>query len=36
MVEPSDTVLTAAKKMLEFRASSAIVMVDNKPRGILT
>ncbi|XP_016450564.1 CBS domain-containing protein CBSCBSPB1 [Nicotiana tabacum] len=36
IVEPSDTVLAAAKKMLESRTSSAIVMVDNKPRGILT
>lgn len=36
VVEPSDTVLATAKKMLESRTSSAIVMVDNKPRGILT
>ncbi|KAK4350664.1 hypothetical protein RND71_029977 [Anisodus tanguticus] len=36
IVEPSDTVLAAAKKMLESRTSSAIVMGDNKPRGILT
>ncbi|CAN4085351.1 unnamed protein product [Withania somnifera] len=36
VVEPSDTVLVAAKKMLESRTSSAIVMVDNRPRGILT
>ncbi|KAG5617872.1 hypothetical protein H5410_017696 [Solanum commersonii] len=36
IVEPSDTVLATAKKMLESRTSSAIVMVDNKPRGILT
>ncbi|MCE3051756.1 CBS domain-containing protein cbscbspb4 [Datura stramonium] len=36
IVEPSDTVLATAKKMLEYRTSSAIVMVDNKPRGILT
>ncbi|XP_009793090.1 CBS domain-containing protein CBSCBSPB1 [Nicotiana tabacum] len=35
-VEPSDTVLATAKKMLECRTSSAIVTVDNKPRGILT
>ncbi|EPS72476.1 hypothetical protein M569_02281, partial [Genlisea aurea] len=35
-VEPSDTVLVAAKKMLEDRASCAIVTVENKPRGILT
>ncbi|PIN22386.1 hypothetical protein CDL12_04892 [Handroanthus impetiginosus] len=35
-VDPSDTVLVAAKKMLEIRASSAVVTVENKPRGILT
>ncbi|KAL8042626.1 hypothetical protein ABFX02_09G065200 [Erythranthe guttata] len=35
-VAPSDTVLVAAKKMLEIRASCAIVTVENKPRGILT
>ncbi|EYU23085.1 hypothetical protein ABFS82_09G067100 [Erythranthe guttata] len=35
-VDPSDTVLVAAKKMLEIRASCAIVTVENKPRGILT
>lgn len=35
-VDPSDTVLVAAKKMLEVRTSSAIVTVENKPRGILT
>lgn len=35
-VDPSDTVLVAAKKMLEVEASSAIVTVENKPRGILT
>ncbi|CAA2939158.1 CBS domain-containing CBSCBSPB1-like [Olea europaea subsp. europaea] len=35
-VAPSDTVLFAAQKMLEFRTSSAIVTVENKPRGILT
>ncbi|KAK6148065.1 hypothetical protein DH2020_018977 [Rehmannia glutinosa] len=35
-VDPNDTVLVAAKKMLEIRASSAIVTVENKPRGILT
>lgn len=35
-VDPSDTVLVAAKKMLEGRTSSAIVTVENKPRGILT
>ncbi|PON95763.1 CBS- PB1 domain contining protein [Trema orientale] len=32
----TDTVLTATKKMLELRLSSAVVTVDNKPRGILT
>ncbi|MCD7471701.1 CBS domain-containing protein cbscbspb4 [Datura stramonium] len=36
IVEPNDTVLDAAKKMLESQASSAIVVVDKKPRGILT
>ncbi|KAI5683345.1 hypothetical protein M9H77_04573 [Catharanthus roseus] len=35
-VEPNDTVLIATKKMLEGRASSAIVTIENKPRGILT
>ncbi|KAI3832864.1 hypothetical protein MKX03_026625 [Papaver bracteatum] len=35
-VSPTDTVLTAAKKMLEFKLSSAVVTVDDKPRGILT
>ncbi|KAH6797175.1 CBS/octicosapeptide/phox/Bemp1 domain protein [Perilla frutescens var. hirtella] len=35
-VDPSDNVLVAAKKMLEVQASSAIVTVENKPRGILT
>ncbi|CAA0831741.1 CBS domain-containing protein CBSCBSPB5 [Striga hermonthica] len=35
-VEPSDTVLVAAKKMLETRSSCAIITVDKKPRGILT
>ncbi|CAK9183186.1 unnamed protein product [Ilex paraguariensis] len=35
-VAPTDTVLMAAKKMLEYRLSSAIVTVENKPRGILT
>ncbi|PON77276.1 CBS- PB1 domain contining protein [Parasponia andersonii] len=32
----TDTVLTATKKMLELRLSSAVVTVDSKPRGILT
>nr|XP_010926835.1 CBS domain-containing protein CBSCBSPB1 isoform X2 [Elaeis guineensis] len=36
MVSPTDSVLTAAKKMLELRMSSAVVTVENKPRGILT
>lgn len=35
-VAPSDTVVEAAKRMLESRMSSAVVTVDNKPRGILT
>ncbi|KAJ0639181.1 putative PB1 domain, CBS domain-containing protein [Helianthus annuus] len=35
-VSPSDTVLMATKTMLECHTSSAIVTVDNKPRGILT
>lgn len=35
-VEPNDTVLATAKKMLECLTSSVIVTVDNKPRGILT
>ncbi|KAI7736821.1 hypothetical protein M8C21_015827, partial [Ambrosia artemisiifolia] len=35
-VSPSDTVLMATKAMLESHTSSAIVTVDNKPRGILT
>ncbi|GFQ03782.1 CBS domain-containing protein cbscbspb5, partial [Phtheirospermum japonicum] len=35
-VEPSDTVLVTAQKMLETRASCAIVTVEKKPRGILT
>ncbi|KAF8399980.1 hypothetical protein HHK36_015853 [Tetracentron sinense] len=35
-VSPTDSVLTATKKMLEFRLSSTIVTVGNKPRGILT
>ncbi|XP_015882145.3 CBS domain-containing protein CBSCBSPB1 [Ziziphus jujuba] len=35
-VSPTETVLMATKKMLELRASSAVVLVDNKPRGILT
>ncbi|XP_027343168.1 CBS domain-containing protein CBSCBSPB1-like [Abrus precatorius] len=35
-VSPTDSVLTTTKKMLELRASSAVVTVDGKPRGILT
>ncbi|XP_011073082.1 CBS domain-containing protein CBSCBSPB1 isoform X2 [Sesamum indicum] len=35
-VDPSDTVLGTAKKMLEVQASCAVVTVENKPRGILT
>ncbi|TYJ42147.1 hypothetical protein E1A91_A03G068500v1 [Gossypium mustelinum] len=35
-VSPDDTVLAAAKKMLESRLNSAVVTVENKPRGILT
>ncbi|KAA8542102.1 hypothetical protein F0562_023254 [Nyssa sinensis] len=35
-VSPTDTVLMATKKMLECRLSSAVVTVENKPRGILT
>ncbi|KAL9271194.1 CBS domain-containing protein [Drosera capensis] len=35
-VSPTDTVLVAAKKMLEYRLSCAIVTVEDKPRGILT
>lgn len=35
-VSPSDTVLMAAKTMLECRNNSAIITVDNKPQGILT
>ncbi|KAL5795290.1 hypothetical protein ACOSQ2_000110 [Xanthoceras sorbifolium] len=35
-VSPTETVLLATKKMLELRLSSAVVTIDNKPRGILT
>ncbi|CAM8974927.1 unnamed protein product [Rhodiola kirilowii] len=35
-MSPTDTVLEAAKKMLEFKASSAVVSIDKKPLGILT
>ncbi|KAK8949435.1 CBS domain-containing protein CBSCBSPB1 [Platanthera zijinensis] len=36
MVSPTDSVLTATKKMLELEASSAVVTDENKPKGILT
>ncbi|XP_008806420.2 CBS domain-containing protein CBSCBSPB1-like isoform X3 [Phoenix dactylifera] len=36
MVSPTDSVLTAAKKMLELKMSSAVVTAENKPQGILT
>ncbi|KAI3737431.1 hypothetical protein L2E82_27433 [Cichorium intybus] len=35
-ISPSDTVVTATKKMLECRMSSAVVTIDKKPVGILT
>lgn len=35
-VAPTDSVLTATKKMLEVRLSSVVVTTGNKPRGILT
>ncbi|KAL3654989.1 CBS domain-containing protein cbscbspb4 [Castilleja foliolosa] len=35
-IDLSDTVLVAAKKILELRTSSAIVTVDNKPWGVMT
>ncbi|AQK98579.1 CBS domain-containing protein CBSCBSPB1 [Zea mays] len=35
-VVPSDTVLTASKKMLELKMSSAVVAIESKPGGILT
>ncbi|CAL9180927.1 unnamed protein product [Musa hybrid cultivar] len=35
-VSPTDSVLTATKKMLELKISSAIVTIENKPQGILT
>ncbi|XP_019464597.1 PREDICTED: CBS domain-containing protein CBSCBSPB1-like isoform X2 [Lupinus angustifolius] len=35
-VSPTDSVLTAAKKMVDLPASYAIVVVDDKPCGILT
>ncbi|KAG0449967.1 hypothetical protein HPP92_027136, partial [Vanilla planifolia] len=36
MVSRSDSVLTATKKMLALETSSAVVTVENKPKGILT
>lgn len=36
MVSPTESVLATTKKMLELRASCAIVTVDGKSRGILT
>ncbi|KAL6616630.1 hypothetical protein ACP70R_038900 [Stipagrostis hirtigluma subsp. patula] len=35
-VGPTETVLTASKKMLELKVSSAVVAIENKPGGILT
>ncbi|KAH1255130.1 CBS domain-containing protein CBSCBSPB5 [Glycine max] len=35
-VSPTDSVLTTTKKMVEFRASCAVVTVNDKPRGIFT
>ncbi|CAL5391900.1 unnamed protein product [Camellia sinensis] len=35
-VSPTDTVLMATKKMVEYGMSSAVVAVENKTRGILT
>ncbi|KAL9243390.1 hypothetical protein vseg_017284 [Gypsophila vaccaria] len=35
-ISPTDTVLSAAKKMLEYRLSCAIVTLENKPMGIFT
>lgn len=35
-VSPTDSVLAATKKMLELRASCAVVTVNDKPCGILT
>ncbi|XP_078434236.1 CBS domain-containing protein CBSCBSPB1-like [Wolffia australiana] len=36
VVSPTDSVLTATKRMLELKLNAAIVTVDKKPRGILT
>ncbi|URE48382.1 PB1 [Musa troglodytarum] len=35
-VSPTDSVLTATKKMLELKISSAVVTIENKLQGILT
>ncbi|URE45416.1 PB1 [Musa troglodytarum] len=35
-VSPTDSVLTATKKMLKLKISSSIVAIENKPQGILT
>ncbi|KAK4752991.1 hypothetical protein SAY87_021789 [Trapa incisa] len=35
-VSPTETVLVAVKKMLEFQSSSAVVTIENRPQGILT
>ncbi|KAJ8752617.1 hypothetical protein K2173_005506 [Erythroxylum novogranatense] len=35
-VGPTETISDVAKKMLESRSSCAVVVVDNRPRGILT
>ncbi|XP_047943802.1 CBS domain-containing protein CBSCBSPB1-like [Salvia hispanica] len=35
-VDPTDTVIVAAKRMHEKQASCAVITVDNKPQGILT
>ncbi|CAI0444788.1 unnamed protein product [Linum tenue] len=35
-VSPTETILAVTKKMLESRSSCAVVIVDDKPRGILT
>ncbi|GKB82186.1 hypothetical protein Tco_0949081 [Tanacetum coccineum] len=35
-VSPSDTVLKAAKTMLEFYTNSTTITCDSKPEGILT
>ncbi|OAY86065.1 CBS domain-containing protein CBSCBSPB5 [Ananas comosus] len=35
-ISPTDSVLTATKKMLELKISSAVVTIEKKPKGILT